>query len=206
MVGVGDAAAPRAPRDRREGFITTLPGILTGVAALLTAAGTVVGVLWGTGAVGSKAAASARPDAIVVTLPYRPRDGLATDGHIATSQKGPPTLSAVGDVRTLWATFRLAVLPLSGEVGVKWLSPDGKVLVAVNKEPAPKVVSYLSAEPGKTLEAGKWVAELVVGETILRSSSIKVANTFGTHLAGDGRTPNGTFRARARYSTATVHG
>jgi hypothetical protein len=203
MVGTGDAAAPRVPQDRREHFITTLPGILAGAAALLTAAGTVAGVLWGTGAVGNKGATNTRASGIVVTLPYRPREGLATDGHIATSQNGPATLSAIGQVRTLWATFRLALLPSSGHVAVQWLSPSGRVLVAVNKEPTPKVVSYLSATRGTTLESGKWVAELVVGGTILRSSSINVASSFGTRVAGN-RT--GRFRARGRYSSSTVHG
>lgn len=198
MTGTGEAVAPQRSVRGRDQFITTLPGILAGLAALLTAVGTVIGVLWGTGAINGKKASgqtSASTRSVVVTLPYRPREGLVSEGHISASRTGPATLTLSGRPRTLWASFTLALLPTSDTVWVVWRDPKGKIAARIEKRAARKVVSFISAAPGSRLHTGVWHAQLLAGNLVIKDLLVAVRRApTGSRTFGGDATSGGTVR------------
>jgi hypothetical protein len=183
-------AQPGAVAASRNDRFTTLPGILTALAGLLTAVGTVIGVLYGTHAVGGSDTAQPPRHGVTVTYPSRPAEGIATRATIATRKNGPAALSVPSPVTQLWATFALPVLPVSRRVTINWRRPDG-VVARIDKPATPTVRSYVSSR--RPLPTGTWHATLSANGLVIKD----VAITINADASG-GRYGDAILRGRGR--------
>src|SRR5262245_19912261 len=189
MAALSGAAIRRSSSQDRQGqFVSTLPGILAGLAALVTAAGTVVGVLWGTGALQGGGSVAQR-HGVVITLPSRPPEGLAINGQLSVAKRGIPELRVAGNVRRLWATFTLAILPRSGKVTVLWFAPSRKLVGRVDTPASKSVVTALESTPQEPLETGTWHAQLVSAGLVIKDARLTIGSQARTDHAATAPPP-----------------
>jgi hypothetical protein len=179
------AASQRSTIERRpsgDRFLSTLPGILTGLAGLLTAVGTIIGVLYGTHAIGGASAKTQH--GLTVTYPYRPAEGVATRAVIATRKNGPAVLTVPEPVKQLWVTFTLAVQPASRLVTVSWYRPNGSI-DRLQKPAGGSVTSFVSS--ARPLAPGRWHAVLSANGLVIKDVAIRITrasliNSQAVHL------------------------
>lgn len=102
-----------------------------------------------------------------------PREGVASSAVVALSPSGAALRSVPAGTRRMFARFRLAALPASGQVvAVTWYHPDGPAVGTSRKARAARVVSFVRSS--EALPSGRWRAVLRAGGTRVAEASVRV--------------------------------
>ena len=176
---------PEGPRGkgRRGGreFWSSAPGLLTGLAAVITAAGTLAGVFYATdkggGGGGGVSSASAASESlgVVVTYPTRPPEGVVTSARISLAKDGAAVSIVQDRPQRLWVYYTLAVPPNGGQqLSIAWIDPRGRVVGTLGK-PTSAVV-WGSYGPGHRIAPGIWRSELTSGGLIIKEVELRVGS------------------------------
>jgi hypothetical protein len=159
----------------QRAYIRTLPAVLTGVAAVVTAVATLAGVLMARDG-GNSAGTVAATEVHLADVEIEPAEGVVGDAYVAGARDGPRTLTLHGPVRQLWAFFRFTTLPERGRaVSVRWRTPGGKLGPPIAKERVGRIVAHV--QDREPLARGVWHALLYVDDVVVKDVRVEVAGS-----------------------------
>ena len=159
------------PRSNERPFLQTMPGILAGIAAIITALGALVAVF-----VSRDDGPSLAAETVTTIASPSGGEGSVVRANISWKAQGPRSLELNGPAREVWAHFRFGVLPAPGRrLTVVWRDPDGKSTSPVEKPRAETIDAvFVSKRP---LVKGRWHVYLRVGDQIVYDLPFRISGS-----------------------------